>query len=87
MPTTTLARLCVVLCGVHLSFGHFNYEDICGILPSPEIDALYQKRRELLDLFRSEQLAFSEQLRQQSEVNRVQRDQNRAVREERRKYR
>ena len=60
---------------------------MCGILPSPEIDALYHKRRELLDLFRSEQLAFSEQLRQQSEENRVQRDQNRAVREERRKYR
>ena len=52
----------------------------------PEIDRLHIERRQLYDRFRAEQLAFNEQLRQQSEEERQRRDENRAAREARRKF-
>ena len=60
----------------------------CSIPPSScyvEIDGLHRERKQLRDRFRAEQLAFSQQLKQQSEVERQRRDQNRAAREARRK--
>lgn len=46
-----------------------------------------RQRKQLYDRFRSEQLAFNEQLHRQSEEERVRRDQYRAAREAKRKIR
>ena len=54
------------------------------ILLHIEIDGLFQQHKKLYTTFRSEQLAFSEQLRQQSEELRMRRDE---IRASRRKYR
>ena len=52
-----------------------------------DIDVLVKQRKQLYDRFRSEQLAYKQQLLRQSEEERMRRDQYRAAREAKRKIR
>lgn len=72
---------------VYLKSARWLLLNVLVFLCCPEIDELQKQRKQLLDRFRSEQLAYNEQLKQQSEEDRLRRDQQKAAWEAKRRYR